>query len=326
MRLPVRVLLRTLGLLSLGPALGCGETTAAIGGAGTATGPRARADDADLWNLAPADAEAIADVDLAALRASPWTSALVTGGFTGDREQRLSRFGYDVFSDAQRMVVAGGESGGATRSLTLARGRFDADRIGAAFAGAPRAVWRDSAVWQQGARAVALVTPRTVAQGGPEDVRAAIDAAWGVVPDARGGRLGELRRQLQADRTGAAFIAATVTEGVRARAAEVIELPPGLQRVAARLDVGEDLDAEAVAIMADARSAADTAALWTSLVRSYARQRMVALLGLTPILEGVQIATEGTRIHARLHIPVERRAELGDKLLAILQLLAASRQ
>jgi hypothetical protein len=311
------------------PLAGCSETTA-LGGAGTtaspARGPRTSADDADLWNLIPADADAIADVDLAALRASPWSQALMTGGFAGDREDRLARFGYDVFADADRMVVVGGESVGSTRTLTLARGRFAPERIGAAFVGVPREAWRDSPLWQAGPRAVALATPRTVAQGGPDDVRAAIDASWGIVPDARGGALGELRRQLQADRRGpAVFITAAITDAVRARANGIVDLPPGLERGAARVDLGDDLNAEAVVLMADARGAQQTAALWTSLVRAYARERMVAILGLSPVLQGTQIAAEGKRIHARLHIPAERRAELGEKLLALLQLLAASR-
>jgi hypothetical protein len=308
---------------------GCSETTA-LGGAGSATsparGPRAGADDADLWNLIPVDADAIADVDLAALRASPWSQALMTGGFAGDKEDRLTRFGYDVFADADRMVVVGGESVGSTRTLTLARGRFDPERIGGAFAGVTKGAWRDSPLWQAGPRAVALATPRTVAQGGPDDVRAAIDAGWGIVPDARGGALGELRRQLQAERRGPAiFIAAAITDAVRARANGVVDLPPGLERGAARLDLGDDLDAEAVVLMADAHSARQTAALWTSLVSAYARERMAAILGLTPVLQGTQIAAEGKRIHARLHIPAERRAELGEKLLALLQMLAAAR-
>jgi hypothetical protein len=307
-------------------ALACGET-AAIGGAGAASGPRVGADDADLWNLVPVDADAIADVDLAALRASPWTSALLTGGFAGDREERIAHFGYDIFADADRMVVAGGETAGASRMLTVARGRFDPDRIGAAFAGVTRGSWRDSPLWQEGTRAVALVTPRTVAQGGPDDVRAAIDAAWGIVPDARGGRLADLRRQLQADRNvPAAFIAAAITDSVRARAVDVIELPDGLQRAAARLDVGADLDAQAVALMTNARAASDAAALWTSLVRSYARQPMVALLGLTPVLQGTQIAAAGSRVQARLHIPAAEREQLAEKLLALLKILAATRR
>jgi hypothetical protein len=309
-----------------GMVVACSETTS-LGTASTARpGPRAGADDADLWNLIPVDADAIADVDLGALRASPWSQTMMTGGFAGDREDRLARFGYDVFADADRMVVVGGESVGATRTLTLARGRFDPERIGGAFAGVTRGAWRDSPLWQAGPRAVALVTPRTVAQGGPDDVRAAVDAGWGIVPDARGGALGELRRQLQADRRGpAVFIAAAITDAVRARANGIIELPPGLERGAARLDLGEDLDAEAVVLMADAHSAEQTAALWTSLVSAYARERMVAILGLSPVLKGTQIAAEGKRIHARLHIPAERRGELAEKLLALLQMVAAAR-
>jgi len=309
-------------------AAGCSSGgTVATGPAGAAVGPRARADDADLWNLIPVDADAIADVDLAALRASPWSASLVTGGFAGDREERLGRFGYDIFTDADRMVVIGGETVGRAQSLTVARGRFDAGRIGAALAGTTAASWRDSTLWQAGQGAVALVTPRTVAQGAPDDVRTAIDAAWGIVPDERGGRLGELRRQLLADRNlPAAFIAAAVTDTVRARAAGVVDLPPGLQRAAARLDVGENLDAEAVALMTDAASAADAAASWTALLRLYARQPMVALLGLTPILDGTQIAAEGSRVHVRLHIPAERREQLAEKLLALLQMLAAARR
>jgi hypothetical protein len=78
-------------------------------------------------------------------------------------------------------------------------------------------------------------------------------------------------------------------------------------------------------LMADAHSAEQTAALWTSLVSAYARERMVAILGLSPVLKGTQIAAEGKRIHARLHIPAERRGELAEKLLALLQMVAAAR-
>jgi hypothetical protein len=324
---------RAIVLAALAPfvaAVGCSSGAPATTGlaAGAAVGPRARADDTDLWNLIPVDADAVADVDLAALRASPWTASLVTGGgFAGDREERLGRFGYDIFSDGDRMVVVGGETVGRAQSLTVARGRFDAGRIGAALAGTTAASWRDGTIWQAGAGAVALVTPRTVAQGAPDDVRTAIDAAWGVVPDARGGRLGELRRQLVADRNvPAAFIAAAVTDTVRARAAGVIELPSGLQRAAARLDVGTDLDAEAVALMTDGASAADAAASWTALLRLYARQPMIALLGLTPVLDGTQVASEGSRVHVRLHIPAAQREQLAEKLLALLQMLAAARR
>ena len=77
--------------------------------------------------------------------------------------------------------------------------------------------------------------------------------------------------------------------------------------------------------MADARSAQQTAALWTSLVRAYARSGWSRSWGCPRCCRGLEIAAEGKRIHARLHIPAERRAELGEKLLALLQMLAAAR-
>src|ERR1700735_2203909 len=170
-------LLGLLGLL-LG---GCAE--APLAGPQAPAGPRAAPDDGDLWNLAPSNADALADVDLAALRASPWSRALTSTGFAGDRDESRQIFGYDLFAEGERLVAVGTEAAGAQRSLSIVRGRFDPARIGAAFLaatpGATAGHWRDSPLWEGRGRAVALVTPRTLAQGDPESVRGAIDAAWG---------------------------------------------------------------------------------------------------------------------------------------------------
>src|SRR5262249_6479294 len=157
------------------------------------------------------------------------------------------------------MLIAGVGTTSGTGSLTVARGRFDAQRVSAAFgASAPgvrAARWRESPMWESEAsgRAVALVTARTLVQGTPAAVRGAIDAAWRVVPDARGGALGEVRRALDADRSVPALtLVVAVTDDVRARAAGVIEVPPGLRRLGARLDLGRDLDVEVRAFLDDA--------------------------------------------------------------------------
>ena len=98
------------------------------------------------------------------------------GSLDGEREERRRRFGYDVFTEAERMLVAGTEAAGGTNTLTIARGRFDAERVASAFLGAtPGAVatqWRGSSLWEGQGRAVALVTPRTIAQGDGPRVRA----------------------------------------------------------------------------------------------------------------------------------------------------------
>jgi hypothetical protein len=313
-------------------AMACAESGGLRGGA--TSGPRTAANDDDLWNLVPAAADAIADVDMAALRASPWSQALMQGDLGGEREARARQFGFDVFTDADRMLVVAIDSSSSTagpRTLTIARGRFDARAIVAAFSasnvGAIAAEWRGSQVIQAQARAVALVTARTLAQGDPDAVRAAIDAAWGMVPDARGGRLGELRRALDGERGApAAAITLSVTDGMRARASDALSMPAGLRQVAARLDLGNDLDLDAVAVFDNDRDAAFAASSLREAARTMARHQMVTLLGLRAVFDGLSLTPAGTRVRARLHIPGEQREGLAEKLAGLLRLIAGSRR
>jgi hypothetical protein len=295
------------------------------------SGPRGAPDDSDLWNLAPASSDVLAEVDLAALRASPWSHALTESGLSGQREAGRRLFGYDIFGECDRLLTVMSEAGGVQRTLTIVRGTFDPARVGAAFVaatpGATEGRWRDSQVWEGGGRAVALVTPRTLVQGEANDVRAAIDAAWGIVPDARSLQLGAIRRSLDADHPGpAAFIALNVTDGMRARAAGFVDLPPGLALGAVRLDLGDDLKLEAVGVLDTVQNAAVAMIAGNMAVRQYAQNPMVRMLGLGAVLETVVFSVEGTRLHGHLRIPAERREGLADKLLAILQMVAATRR
>lgn len=299
------------------------------------------ADDGDLWNLAPADAESIAEIDVAALGRSPWSNALVTGGFAEDREQRLRELGYDVFGDVERLLLAGVASAvapeaaasGGPSSLTVARGRFDAAKVSAAFTASVPGVhagrWRDSPLWESesAGKALALVTPRTLVQGTPAAVRGAIDAAWRVVPDARGGALGEIRRALDADRSPAAVtLVVAVSDDVRARAAGFLEMPPGLRRVGVRLDLGHDLDLEMSAFLDGPRDAQGAADTWRGALREAARQPMLRMLGLAPLVDGASVRAVGSRVQGRLHVGEEHRAELADRLLFLLRTIARGRR
>jgi len=330
MRIGSLTAIAMLALASAGAltSAGCAETAGAV----QARGPRTSAADDDPWNVVPADTDALADVDLAALRASPWSRSLMQGDLDGEREERRQRFGFDVFADAERMLVTGTEAAAAgPTTLTIARGRFDAGRVGAAFTGATpgaaKADWRGSPIWEGEGRSVALVTARTLAQGDGPRVRAAIDAAWGVVADVASGPLGELRRSLDADRHASAVtLAISVSDGMRARAAGMLVVPDGLARIGARLDLGADLDLEAVAVFDSAPHAAAASSIWGEAARTYARERMIILLGLGPIFDGLTIGAEGSRVHAHLHIGAEKREGLADKLAAMLQLLAKTRR
>jgi hypothetical protein len=318
--------------LAVALAAGCAETEVPPA-AGPGTAARTGPDDSDLWNLAPRDAESLAEVDVTALARSPWSRQLVTGGFAEDREQRQRTFGYDVFVDVDRLLLVGVDASSAAASLTVARGRFDAARLWAAFGastpGARATSWRQSPMWESdaaGGRAVALVTPRTLVQGTPAAVRAAIDAAWGLAPDARGGPLGEVRRALDADHNSPAItIALDVTDDVRARAAGIVDLPLALRRVGARLDVGDDLDVDARAFLDDPQAARVAADTWGAALGDLRRQRMLRMLGMAPLLDGAQVRVEGGHVYGRLHVPERQREALGERLLFLLQTIARER-
>jgi hypothetical protein len=121
-------------------------------------------------------------------------------------------------------------------------------------------------------------------------------------------------------------VALTVTEPMRARAAGVLTIPEGIRRIAARLDLGEDLNLDGVALFDSNGHAVAAASIWNDTVRTYARQSMLVVLGLSPIFSGMTVAAEGSRVHIRLHIGADKREGLADKLLAVLQAVAKSRQ
>lgn len=291
---------------------------------------RTAPDDSDPWNLVPDTVASLADLDLAALRASPWSRALVTGGFVEDREARLREFGYDVFNDADRVVIAAIDVAGQERQVVVVFGRLDVARAGRAFReagpGATDAVWRDCRIWERGDRAVAAVG-RALVQGTPETVRAAIDAAWGVVPDAGASPLGTLVRDLGVSgaRRPALTLAVTITDDVRARAEGVVEVPPSLRRGAVRLDLGADLDLEAVAILDGPAVANEAARAWGLALRELGQNRMLRIMGLSPLVEGASLRAEGSRVHGHLRVPESKREGLSERAMILLQAIAKQR-
>jgi hypothetical protein len=308
--------------------MGCGDLPPPPP-ASPGTVARTAPDDSDAWSLVPASAASLVDVDLAALRASPWTRSLVAGGFVEDREERLRTFGYDVFNDVDRLVVAGLDIAGQAQQVVVVTGRLDPARVARAFAastpGATETRWRDCRVWETPDRSVALVG-RTLVHGSPETVRAAIDAAWGIVPGARGGPPGELARAVDAEaRRPAILLAVVVTDEVRARAQGLVELPPTLRRLAARLDLGADLQLEAQAILEDAGGAKTAARQWSLGLRELRGNGMLRAMGLGPVVEGATLQAEGLRVHGRLRIAEDKREALSERFVVLLQALAAAR-
>jgi hypothetical protein len=131
---------------------------------------------------------------------------------------------------------------------------------------------------------------------------------------------------MDADHAGpVAFVALNVTDGMRARAAGFVDLPPGLAIGAVRLDLADDLNLEAIGVLDTVPNAVAAAAGGTIAVRNYAKNPMVRMLGLGPVLDAVMLAVDGVRVRGHLRVPSERREGLADKLLAIVEMVAAAR-
>jgi len=76
----------------------------------------------------------------------------------------------------------------------------------------------------------------------------------------------------------------------------------------------------------DDPSRARTAArLWQGELRDLSQNRMLRVMGLSPVVQGASLVAEGARVHGRLHIPESRREALADRLLILLQALARQR-
>ena len=103
-------------------------------------------------------------------------------------------------------------------------------------------------------------------------------------------------------------------------------LPAGLQRFGARMNLGEDLTVDFTGVADSAADAAATARAVTNAARDYAEGTMIRLLGLAPILRSLAVGAEGTRLHGHVAVPVEQRERLAEKLLAVLQMVAAARR
>ena len=162
-------------------------------------------------------------------------------------------------------------------------------------------------------------------QGTPETARAAIDAAWGIVPDARGGPLGTLVRELDVEaHPPAATLALLVTDDLRARAPGVARFRPtcGASRGASIWRRRPELDAQAV--FDDGARAATAAARWGRPARARAEPD-ARLMGLAPLVDGAQVAAEGARVHGRLRIPEDKREALAERVLLLLQAVARQR-
>ena len=323
------------GCLLLLLATGCGwQEPGPENAASAKQGARDRPDDSDLSALVPAGLETVLEVDLEALRRSPWTAELLPDPDARLRERKTAALGYDGATDVDHIVYAVTSAGIDAPTIVIAQGRLQMPTIEAAFrerwSNASVDRWRGVTTLSSGENGLGTLTARTFCSGPLGQVRAVIDRAFGLGPtfwEQSSGPVappGALRRQLLAAArfTSPAILATIVLDAqLRARVGDAFPLPPELRQVAARLDLGQTMDLQVVGRLDTGPAAVELARRLNALLNDRMTRMALAMVGMSALVQSVQISSDGTEVRARTSIPGERRAEVMAALRALVQAL-----
>ena len=301
-------------LLALG---GCGwQEPAPENGASAKRGARDRPDDSDLSALVPAGLETVIEVDMEALRRSPWTAELLPDPDARLRERKTAALGYDGTTDVDRIVYAVTSAGIDAPTIVIAQGRFQTASVEGAFrdrwANATVDRWRGLTTLSSGENALGTLTPRTFCSGPLGQVRSIIDRAFDVGPsfwDQAAGSVaapGALRRQLLASArftSPAVLTTIAVDPPLRARGGDAFPLPPELRQVGLRLDLGQTMDAQGFGRLDSAPAATELARRLNALLGDRRTRMALAMVGMSALVQSVQVASDGTEVRARRRTP-----------------------
>jgi hypothetical protein len=301
-------------------ALGC--ATPDLPGQAPALG-RTAPEDGDLLAVVPGEAEVLVSVDVEALRRSPWTRSVVAASASRGKRPR----GFDEIADVDRLLLVRLPADDGGISLSIAQGRFDRERVRAAFATGrtvAQSDFRGCAVWSSGGEAAAFLTDRTLLSGALPSVRSAIDAAYGRARDMRSQPwLGEVRRRFGRNLPPAAVeLALRMSDPVRSRLREEMIEAEGLERVGARLELGKGLDLALVGATGTKEQAAALMARVGSALRDLQGRPSLVALGFGRVLSEVQLAVQGPRVAAELRFEERDREEIARRLSMAARLLA----
>lgn len=296
--------------------------------------PRDRPDDGDLSTLVPAGLETVIEVDMEALRRSPWTADLLPDPDARLRDRKAAALGYDGTADVDRIVYAVTSAGIDAPTLVIAQGRFQTANVEAAFrdrwSSAALDKWRGLTTLSSGENGLGTLTPRTFCSGPIGQVRAVIDRAFGVGPsfwEQSSGSVaapGALRRQLLAAARFTAPVVLTtivVDAQLRARVGDAFPLPPELRQVGARLDLGQTMDLQVAGRLDTAPAAAELARRLNALLSDRMTRMALAMVGMSALVQSVQVSSDGTEVRARTSIPADHRTEVSAALRALVQAL-----
>ncbi len=295
------------------------------------------ADRHDLLRVVPAAAEILVVVDVAQLRASPWTSDVLGSAAAKDQDARVALRGFDELRDVDQLIMAGLPSSAEMgESLLVMRGRINVERALAAarkrWPSAKTSSFRGQPIVSNGEEAVGFAGGDTFVSGPLTLVRAAIDCAAGKAADVRSTDwVGEARETLAGITRGrrgapgraapAVELAVLVTPEIRERMSREWGEGADLRLIAARLDLRASMDVALAGRTATRQQAADMAARLTDQVRQLRSRRSLEALGLNLILERLRFSARGAHLEGALSVSQDQREAVGEKMKIFAQLM-----
>jgi len=320
-------------LLFLCVAVGCAPSfeNAGLSSDPARTMPRDRPDDADLLGLISQGTHVVIDINMASLRKSAWTAEAVTSGSPEERSAKRTGLGYDDALDVDRIVYGVTTLDGSRPTLAVAQGRFERNNVEDAF----RLRW--SATQTENRRGISLVvagddhalafiTPRTFASGTRADVRAVVERAFGLGAGIdRDPGLGPLARACLgsgAEPPPAVFALLAIDDSMRSRSVGTLQLPPGLNHLGIRLDLGKRLSVAALGFMSDGQAADALARELGAFARTRRASLVATAVGLSPLLNHATSVADGSRIRWSSFADDTERAELRQALAAAIKQVA----
>jgi hypothetical protein len=289
-------------------------------------------DELDLVGMIPAEADLVLWVDMARLRASPWTRdsfAAVAPGQPLAAESEL-----DSIRDVERLVYAKVPTFQDGASLLIAHGRIDRERMSRAFtqkhAETESSSYRGADILVGGEESLAFVGKRTVMSGLTIAVRAAIDCNFGVARSIESESwFARMRRELLSSRdTGTLVAALYVLLQPATREALLREMGEGgeLEEFGGRVDLGTDLDVTAIGVVRSETEARDMAGRLGERVRDTRARPIVAAFGLGSVIDGIRFRTKAARVYGELHVSERERADIARRMARVAETMAAMRK
>ncbi|HEY0707210.1 MAG TPA: hypothetical protein VGG33_10445 [Polyangia bacterium] len=332
-----------LALVAAG-ALGCASGAPA----GTPALVTSVVDDRDPVSLLPAAVDSILTVDLVTLRGSAFAGPFLKAeaprreGETEDVEPAArgsrTRRGFDELIDVDAWVFARlGATGGERAMLELARGRFDRERVRAAFrnqfADARTTTFGTSSGMTTPTHAVVFLSEEVLAFGPPWALRAVGAVMDGKQPSARQEpwlkhattALAEVGPGVRPGMKTAVLMFLRASPAVKTELQEVVGFEMEVDHLGARVEVGDEARAYFDTSTTSKPAADELAGKLREALEGLRGRPSVEALGLGPVVRRADVLARGARVVMGLRITSRERAHVASKLAALGELLAKRR-